>query len=77
MNLSEYFFVIGCRLIVACYVGHSVRGFFLKDPITPQKGAPIHINHIISGRHLEKITQVMSYKNLAIPELNDPVFQQR
>ena len=30
INLSEYFCVIGCRLIMACYVGHSVRDFFLK-----------------------------------------------
>ena len=28
MNFSEYFFVIGCRLIMACYVGHSVREYF-------------------------------------------------
>ena len=40
MNLSEYFCVIFCRLIMDCYVGHSVRDLFLKDPITPQKGAP-------------------------------------
>ena len=77
MNLSEYFCVIGCRLIMACYVGHSVRDFFLKDPITPQKGAPIRLNHIISGRRLEKITQVMSYTNIAIPEFNYPFFRQR
>ena len=35
MNLSEYFCVIGCHLIMACYVGHSVRDLFLKDPIIP------------------------------------------
>ena len=35
MNLSEYFRVIGCRLIMVCCVGHSVRELFLKDPITP------------------------------------------
>ena len=35
MNLSDYFRVIVCRLIMACYVGHSARDFFLKDPITP------------------------------------------
>ena len=35
MNLSEYFRVIGCRLIMAYYVGHSVRDFFLKYLITP------------------------------------------
>ena len=34
MNLSEYFCVIGCRFIMACYVGHSVRELFVKDPIT-------------------------------------------
>ena len=34
MNLSEYSRVIGCRLIMACYVGHYARAFFLKDPIT-------------------------------------------
>ena len=28
MNLSEYFCVIGCRLIMACYVGQSDRDFF-------------------------------------------------
>ena len=60
MNLSEYFCVIVCRLIMACYVGQSLRDFFLKDPITPHKSAPICLNHIISGRRLEKITQVMS-----------------
>ena len=51
MNFSDYFLVIGCRLIVACYVGHSVRHLFLKDPITPYKGAPICLNHIITRRH--------------------------
>ena len=56
INLSEYFFVIGCRLIMDYYVGHSVKDFFLKDPIKPQKGATIHLNHIISGRSLHKIT---------------------
>ena len=75
MNLSEHFCVIICRLIMACYVGHSIRGFFLKGPITPQKGAPIRLNNIISERHLEKITQVISYTNLAITEFNDPFFQ--
>ena len=75
MNLGEYFLVIGCRLITACYVSHSFRDFFLKDPITPQKGAPIRLNHTISGRCLEKITQVMSYKNIAIPEFNELNFQ--
>ena len=34
MNLSEYFFVIGCPFIMSCYVGHSVRKLFLKVPIT-------------------------------------------
>ena len=77
MNLSEYFCVIGCRLILACCVGHSVSDFFLRDTITPQKGAPIRLNHIISGRRLEKIDQVMSYKNLAIPEFTYLIFQQR
>ena len=77
MNLSEYFLVIGCRLIIACYVAHYVRGLFLKDPITPQKGAPICLNHIIYGRRLDKITQVMSYTNLLILELNYHFFQQR
>ena len=77
MNLSEYFRVIGCCLIMACYIGHYVTDLFLKDNITPQKGSPIQLNHIISGRCLEKVTQVMSYKNLAIPDFNDPFFQQR
>ena len=77
MNLSEYFCVIACNLIMACYVGHSVREFFLKYPITPQKCDPIRLNHIISRTCLEKITQVMSYTNLAIPEFNDPFFQHR
>ena len=74
MNLSEYLRVIGCRLIMACCVGHYVRDLFLKYTLTPQK-APIHLNHIISGRLLEKITQVMSYKNLAIPEFNELYFR--
>ena len=51
-NLSEYFCVVGCRLIMACYVGHSVKYLFLKDTITPQKGTPICLNRIISGRRL-------------------------
>ena len=74
MNLIEYFHVIGCHLIMACYVGHSVRDLFLKGTITPQKGASVRLNHIVSERLLQKITQVMSYTNLAIPELNDPFF---
>ena len=52
MNLSEYFCLIGCRLIMGFYVGHSVRDLFLKDPITPPKSTPIRLNHIISGRRL-------------------------
>ena len=28
MKLSEYFCVIGCRFIMACCVGHSVKGLF-------------------------------------------------
>ena len=55
MNLSEYFCMVGCCLIMACYAGHTVRDLFLKDPITPQKGAPIRLNHIIYGRRLDKI----------------------
>ena len=62
---------------MACHVGHSVRGLFFKDPITPHNVAPIRLNHIIYGRRLENITQVMSSTNLAIPEFNDPFFQQR
>ena len=77
MNLSEYFGVIGCRLIMACYVGQSIRDLFLKDPINPHKGSPIRLNHIIYGMRLEKITQVMSHTNIAIPEFNDPLFQHR
>ena len=77
MNLSDYFRAIGCRFIMACYVGRSVRDYFLKDPITPHKGTPIQLNHIISGRILEKITQVMSSTNISIPDFNDPLFQQR
>ena len=76
MKLSEYFCVIGCIFILACYVGHSVRDFSLKDPINRQKGASIRLNHIIPGRFLEKITHVMSYIILAITEFNDPFFQQ-
>ena len=60
MNLSEYFRVIGCLFIMACHVGQYVRDLFFKDPITPQKGSPIHLNHITSGRRLDKITQVIS-----------------
>ena len=70
INWSEYFHVIGYRLIMDCYVVHSVRYFFYKDPIIPQKGAPTSLNHIISGRSLEKINYVMSYTNLAITEFN-------
>ena len=74
MNFSEYFCVIGCRLIMACYDGHYVRDFFSKDTITHQKFSPIRLNHIISGRRLEKITQVIYYTNLVIPEFNYPFF---
>ena len=77
MNLSDYLRVIGCCLIMDCYGGHSVRDLFLKDPITPQKGTPIRRNHIVYGRLLENITQVMSYTNIAIPEFNNRLFQQR
>ena len=59
-NLSDYFPVIGCRLIMACYVDPSIKELSLKDLITPQKGTPIQLNHIISGSRLEKITKIMS-----------------
>ena len=59
MNLSDYFRVLGCFLIMACYVGHYVRDLFLKDTITPQKGSPIRLNQIISRSRFGKITQVM------------------
>ena len=77
MVLGEYFCMIGCCLIMACYVGHSARDLFLKDPITPPKGAPIGLNHIISGRRLEKITQATSYINFPILEYDEPFFHQR
>ena len=77
INLSDHFCVIVFRLIMACYVGHSLRDFFLKGPITPHKVAPICLNHIISARRLENINQVMSYTNIFIPEFNDPFLQQR
>ena len=60
MVLGEYFCVIGCGIIMECYVGHSIRELFSKDLIIPQRGAPIHLNHIISGRRLEKINHAMS-----------------
>ena len=62
---------------MACYVGHSGRDLFLKDPGTPYKGASVRLNHIVSGRRLEKITQVISYTSLAIAEFNDTLFQHR
>ena len=77
MNLSEYVCVSGCCSIMDCYVGHSVRDFFLKYPIISQKGTPICPDHIISGRGLDKITQVMPYKHFAIPGFNNIFFQQR
>ena len=77
MDFSDYFRVIGCRLIMSCYVGHSIRDFFLKDTITPQKGVPIRLNHIIYDSLLEKITQVMSYTHIAITEFIDTFFQRR
>ena len=77
INLSEFLCVIGCCLVIACYVGHSIRDLFLNDPITPHKGTPIRLNHIIYGRFLDNITQVMSYTNIAITEFNYPCFQQR
>ena len=52
MNFREYFHVIGFHLIMDFYVGHSLRDFFLKDLVTPQKGAPIRLNHIVSWRRL-------------------------
>ena len=55
MNLSEYFCVIVCCLIVDFLCWPICQG-----PIIPQKGVPIHFNHIISGRRLKNITQVMS-----------------
>ena len=30
MKLSEYFYVVGFCLVMACYVGHYVRDFFFK-----------------------------------------------
>ena len=77
INLSEFLCVIGCCLVIACYVGHSIRDLFLNDPITPHKGTPIRLNHIIYGRFLDNITQVMSYTNIAIPEFNDTFLQHR
>ena len=71
MNLSEYFCVIACCLIMDCYAVHSVRDLFLNDPITLQKGSLICLNHIISGRRIKKSTQVMSYTNLTIREFNE------
>ena len=38
--LGEYFCVIGCRLIMVCYVGHSVRELFFKEPLNLQKVPP-------------------------------------
>ena len=35
INQSEQVRVIGCFLIMACYVAHSGRDFFLKYPIAP------------------------------------------
>ena len=75
--LGEYFRMIGCFLIMTCYVGHSVRDLFLKDPIKTQKGAYIRLNHIISGRHLEKITHNISCTNRPILENYNPFLQQR
>ena len=77
MNLSEYSCVIGFCLIMSCCVDNSGRDFFLKDTITPHKFDPIRLNHIISESCLEKIIQVMSYTNIAIPEFNDTFLQQR
>ena len=34
MNLSEYYFVISCHLIIDCYAGHSIMDLFLKDSTT-------------------------------------------
>ena len=62
---------------MTCHVGHYVRGLFFKDTITSQKGAPVHLNYIISGRRLENITQFMSYKNFPIAYYDDPLLQQR
>ena len=74
--LIEYFRVISCCLVMACYVGHSVRDFFLKGPITPQKGAPIRLNKIISGRSLGNTAYAMSYTYFTIPECGYPLLQQ-
>ena len=52
MKMSDYFCVIGCRLITACDVGKSVRDFFLNDTIPPQKRLP----HLHQPHHLWEVT---------------------
>ena len=74
--LDEYLRMIACRLIMACYVDHSVRGLFSNYSIKTQKGNPKCINKIISIRHLRNITYAMSYTNLPIKEYYDPFFRQ-
>ena len=77
MYLSDYLCVIGCILVMDCSVDYSIRDFFLKDPITPPERWPSSASTTSSlGGAFEKITKVISYKNIAIPELNDPFFQQ-
>ena len=77
MVLSKYFRVIGCRLIMSCYLDHYVRDLFLRDTITSQKGSHIHLNPIISERQLGNITHAISYTNHKMMEYEDPFLQHR
>ena len=76
MNLSEYFCVIGCRLIMHCYFGHFVRDLFLKDPITPPKVAPPSTSTTSSLGGALRIplrlclTQIFSFLSSMIPFSN-------
>ena len=77
MVLIEYFHVIGCCLIILCYVDHYVRDLFMRDTITPQKVSHIHLNPIKDERYLGDIIHVISYINHTILEYDEPFFQPR
>ena len=40
MVIGEYFRVIDFWITMSCYIGHSIRDFFLMDTIIPKKAPP-------------------------------------
>ena len=75
MNFGEYFCAIGCRLIMACYVGHSLRDLFLKDTITPRKAHQTVSTKSSLGGALRRSIRLCFQKNIAVPDFNYYFFQ--